>query len=299
MLQKITSEAPCELDWIVGKKGYLEIKIPALTEKNARFTVSSIKDSNFDINISCGKKYLEALRKGQSLSQKLGNDRYIGSPFFWFNAIKTNADICSQKVSFDVYLKGTLHSINIITSNGCSRESVNRVADELYKKCNSVKSLRNMLAKPFSSKDTEHIIAIITKSYDAPKDKNKLSLASKFCSLASEFLFDKAKPFYPRYDSVVAECLCHYILFYLPANCYKGKYHKQLENNFKVGINYRTKRAYSEYLKIYEAYLWFIKKILSKVSKLPDKTQRTYFTASQFTHLIKYTDKFKKSEISY
>lgn len=287
MLQKITSEAPHELDWILGKIGYLEIKIPALTEKNARHIDSGIKDSNFDINIACGKKYLEALRKGKSLSQKLGDDRYIGSPFFWFNAIRTSADICGEKVSFDVYLKGALHSINIMTSNGCSRESVNRVAEELYKKYKSVKSLRNMLAKPFSSKDTEHIIAIITKSYDVPKDKNKLSLASKFCSLASEFLFDKAKPFYPRYDSVVAECLCHYISFYLPANCYKGKYPKQLENNFKVGMNYRTIRAYTEYLKIYEAYSWFIKKILGKISKVPDKTQRIYFTALQFTQLIK------------
>lgn len=299
MFQKITSNDPYELDWIVGKISYIEIKIPALTTKNAKYIDSGIRNSNYDINIECGEKYLEALCKRKSFSQKPDDDRYIGSPFFWFNAMKTNVDICGEKVGFNIYLKGALHSINLLTSNGCSRESVNKVAEELYKKCNSVKCLRNMLSKPYSSKDAEHIVAIITKTYDLPnqKDKNKLALASKFCSIASEFLFDKVKPFYPKYDSIVAENLGYYISFYLQTNCYKGKYPKQLKNNFKVGINFRSRTAYTEYLKIYEAYIWFIRKILSKISKVPNKTQRISITASQFTHLIKYADKFKKSEI--
>jgi hypothetical protein len=296
MLQVITSNVPYELDWIEGKIDYLNIKIPALSEKNLKYIESGIQDSNYNSssNCECGKRYLDALRKGKSFSQKPDDDRYIGSPCFWFNAMKTNENICGEKVGFDVYLKGALHCINIATFNGCSRESINKVAEELYKKCNSVKCLRNMLTKPFSSKDTEHIIAIIAKSYDVLKDKNKLSLASKFCSLASEFLFDKVKPFYPRYDNIVAECLGYYISFYLPKNCYKGKYPKQVKNNFKVEINLRSGTAYTEYLKIYEAYSWFIRKILSKISKASDKTQKIYFTASQFTHLIKYADKFKK-----
>ena len=291
MLQIITSTDPFELDWIVGKISYFDIQIPALTEKNSKFIESAIKDFSYD-NLKCGHRYLEALRKRQSFSYKIDDDRYHGSPFFWFNAMKTNTEICGEKVTFNTYLKGALHCINLVTSNNCSREAINIVAEELYKKCETVKCLKHMLSKPFSAKDPEHIVSILTKSYDLPnqKDNNKLALASKFCSYASEFLFEKKKPFYPRYDLIVAENLSFYISFYLPKNCYKGKYPKQVNNNFKIDIHYRTKRGYAEYLKIYEAYTYFIKKILDKRSKVPDKKLRAYFTPARMLHLIRYAE---------
>ena len=96
MLQVITSNVPYELDYIEGKIDYLYIKIPALSEKNLKYIESGIQDSNY--NYECGKRYLDALRKGKSFSQKTDDDRYIGSPCFWFNAMKTNADICGEKV---------------------------------------------------------------------------------------------------------------------------------------------------------------------------------------------------------
>jgi hypothetical protein len=91
MLQVITSNVPYELDYIEGKIDYINIKIPALSEKNLKYIESGIQDSNYNSssNYECGKRYLDALRKGKSFSQKplITNLFFINRTFFCLKSL--------------------------------------------------------------------------------------------------------------------------------------------------------------------------------------------------------------------
>ena len=278
---------PYELDYLYDAED--KILIPALTKKNSLFLEAVVKlDSNYSSgsqSIECGKNFLTVLNDDTNFSQKPGNDNYVGSTRFWFEAMRDSFKIYGKNVDFSIYLQGALHNINLTNSTRCSKKSINKVAEELFKECKSSDSLRELLCRPFSKDNQQHIMSILTKPmYEG--DNNKLSLASKFCAYATEYLFsnEDTKPFYPKYDGVVSSNLYYYFYYYtkLSSRDIPENYKIVLNRNFKVKTNLKPDAKFKDYMNIYEAYSWCIARILEKVSCL---------NATELDHIIWYCKK--------
>lgn len=249
-------------------------------------------DSNYGNDaqsFECGKNFLTVLNDDTNFSQKPSNDNYVGSTIFWFESMKENCQICGKDVDFSVYLKGALHNINLTNSTRCSKKSINRAAEELSEKCKAAEDLREFLCQPFSKDNQQHIMSILT-SPNEEGDKNKLSLASKFCAYATEYLFGDMdfKPFYPKYDGVVSSNL-HYYFYHYARNFLKDipdNYKKVLNRNFKVKTNLNDDDRFNDYMSLYEAYSWCIARILEQLEK-----NDISLKATELDHIIWYCKK--------
>lgn len=279
---------PYELDYLYDAES--KIQIPALTKKNSLFLEAVIRlDSNYGNDVQsfeCGKNFLTVLNDDTNFSQKPGNDNYVGSTIFWFESMRDNSQICGKDVDFSVYLKGALHNINLTNSTRCSKKSINKVAEELSENCKSAEELRELLCQPFSKDNQQHIISILTRPTEEG-DKNKLSLASKFCAYATEYLFGDMdfKPLYPKYDGVVSSNLHYYFYYYctkLSSVDIPDNYGTVLNRNFKANMYLKPDAKFNDYMSIYEAYSWCIARILETVCCL---------NASELDHIIWYCKK--------
>lgn len=289
--KEVKSEEPYILDYLYDEE--LEIEIPALTKKNSSFLEAVVRlDSNYGNDAQpypCGKNFLNVLEDNTNFSQRPSNDNYVGSTRFWFESMQGNSDSCSNKVDFSTCLKGALHNINLTNSTRSSKESINSVADKLYDNCQSVDELRALLRETFSKDNPHHIMSILTKPTE-DGGKNKLSLASKFCAYATEYLFDNldSKPLYPKYDGVVSSNL-HYYFYHYAGDCLKDisdNYKKVLNRNFKVNSNLKNDSRFNDYMSIYEAYSWCIARILEQL-----ETNGIVLNASELDHIIWYCRK--------
>lgn len=289
--KEVKSNDPYILDYLYDEE--LEIEIPSLTKKNSLFLEAVVRlDSNYGNDAqpnSCGKNFLNVLEDNTNFSQRPGNDNYVGSTRFWFESMQGNSDSCSNKVDFGTCLKGALHNINLTNSTRSSKESINSVADKLYDNCRSVDELIALLRETFSKDNLQHIMSILTKPTEEG-GKNKLSLASKFCAYATEYLFDNldSKPLYPKYDGVVSSNL-HYYFYHYAGDCLKDipdDYRKILDRNFKVNQNLKNDDRFNDYMSIYEAYSWCIARILEQLDK-----NHVSLKASELDHIIWYCKK--------
>lgn len=289
--KEVKSDDPYILDYLYDEE--LEIEIPALTKKNSLFLEAVVRlDSNYGNDAQpypCGKNFLNVLGDNTNFSQRPKNDNYVGSTRYWFESMQGNSDSCGIKVDFGTCLKGALHNINLTNSTRSSKESINSVADKLYDNCRSVDELRALLRETFSNDNQHHIMSILTKPTEEG-GKNKLSLASKFCAYATEYLFDNldSKPLYPKYDGVVSSNL-HYYFYHYAGDCLQDipdDYRKILNRNFKVNLNLKNDDRFNDYMSIYEAYSWCIARILEQLDK-----NHVILKASELDHIIWYCKK--------
>lgn len=279
------------LDYLYDEK--IKIKIPSLTKKNSLFLEAVVRlDSNYGNDAQpypCGKNFLNVLEDNTNFSQKPSNDNYVGSTRFWFESMQENSKSCSNELDFNICLRGALHNINLTNSTRSSKESINSVADKLYDNCRSVDELRALLRETFSKDNQKHIMSIVTKPTEEG-GKNKLSLASKFCAYATEYLFASMdpKPFYPKYDGVVSSNLHYYFYHYAGTylNDIPDNYSRILNRNFKVNLYLKNDARFNDYMSIYEAYSWCIARILEQLEK-----NHISLKASELDHIIWYCKK--------
>ena len=289
--KEVKSDDPYILDYLYDEK--IKIKIPSLTEKNSLFLEAVVRlDSNYGNDAQpypCGKNFLNVLEDNTNFSQRPSNDNYVGSTSFWFESMQKNSKSCSNELDFNICLRGALHNINLTNSTRSSKESINSVADKLYDNCQSVDELKALLRETFSKDNPHHIMSILTKPTE-DGGKNKLSLASKFCAYATEYLFNDIdlKPFYPKYDGVVSSNL-HYYFYHYAGTYLKNipdDYRKILNRNFKVNLNLKNDDRFNDYMSIYEAYSWCIARILEQL-----ETNGIVLKASELDHIIWYCKK--------
>ncbi|WP_202109203.1 hypothetical protein [Succinivibrio dextrinosolvens] len=285
------SKNPYELDMEVSSTVEKTIKIPALTEKNRNFIEAVVKlDSRYGKEAIINKPSDTVLKELQWLSKQTefvedtlsfsiipGEDNYLGSTHYWFDAIKNNLnnDFCN--------LLGALYNINLTNSTRRSYREIFYKAKNLREKLNNkldFNTLKNELSKDFSQNCNNHIISYLT--YPGQNGACTLSLASKFCSYACEYFgLDKS---YSKYDTIVSDNLKYYIDAYLTDEQDLSKdYNKFRDSKFKVnGQGKKFERS----LKVYQAYSYFIERIIEKLA-----VKKVSINKNELDHIIWYSKK--------
>ncbi|MBE6422869.1 hypothetical protein [Succinivibrio dextrinosolvens] len=268
-------EEPYVLDVMVSCTGEETIKIPALTEKNRNFIEAVVKlDSRYgkenNENGEPNKKAKEKLKKlAESSNYPFGKDlkfsldeednKYIGTTHYWFKQIKEN------KENNFINILGALYNINLTNSTRRSYKEVFYKAKHLKDKLNNkldYETIKTELLKDFKSNKTNHIITYLTDPKVMEGNGScTLSLASKFCSYACNYF--NLEDLYSKYDTIVSNNLHYYIDAYLDNSCDLNRdYTNCKKSNFKVNGD---KNRFEKNLMVYEAYSFFIEKIIEKI----------------------------------
>lgn len=214
-----SSSDPYELDYVIVKK---DIKLPALTEKNARFIEAVVRlDSNYARDFCENEPDSEF---DPEINAQDAKGKYCGSSAYWFKKMKEDGTNFKKCVLGAVIAVDTVNSTHLEACNNGRREARDIICDY----CHNCEDLVKKLNVPYSA-DKNHILSLLCQPMDAKNKKGKrynLSFASKFCSYAAELL--NANLRYSKYDDVVSDILPLYADVYLgrkyPKGAFKIKY---------------------------------------------------------------------------
>lgn len=262
--QRRNSDDPYEMDIDVLDN---DVKIPALTDKNIKFTKGILNyDSNYNKE---SDKDAGPYSKNIFLSDfEVKKNKYTGSIAYWFAQMKNG-------INFKQCLRGAIVAIDRSNSThlSASKDGRSKIFDIIYSElecdCQNVNALKEKLDKVAEDKtiDEDHLIAKMSKNITSTKsnqERSNLSFASKFCAYADLYLNGNNNR-YSKYDNVVSNYLKLYIDVFLEGKL-DGK------RIFKKNIHYssRDKRASNNetdyILNIYNTYSKCIEKIIRKVN---------------------------------
>ncbi len=238
-----SNEDPYVLDYAVGGN----FRIPALTEKNARFIEAVVGlDSNYNRDTDVNAAPDDGFDPFRNASSSDG--KYCGSPAYWFNQMENGGD-------FEKCLLGAIISIDRTNSTHLESAVNGRVAIKniILGACKDIIHLKEELNKDFRLNPKKHLIGLLSCEMTAKKSgttRSNLSFASKFCSYASLCL--KTNFEYSKYDNVVASHLGDYIKLYLNDMLTKQtsyKYDSSRKNKSCDGLQY-TLDIYSNYYQL-------------------------------------------------
>lgn len=295
-------------------------RIPALTVHNTNFLEKVIQlDSRYkfeqDIikpsaNIRKLKNISDILNYTRNyisekdkniFSTKVNNKNYIGSIKYWFKRL--DASLKKKSINYAVCIIFLLLNINLTNSTRHSYKEVIITALKIIQKYNTPECLIDNLLKQKSKIDSECILYDLTNKiganefskieriynlenydgfdFDIYDDSFKLSLASKFCSYACEYLKDliKAKIEYSKYDKIVSNNLHFYIKFYVSADATDV-------NNKTFSIE--NKKRINDLIHIYNIYSGYINNIISNINS---GKSEIYYNKNKFDHVIWYSNK--------
>ncbi len=246
----------------------------ALTRKNADYISSIINNFSDESRIKAPSKNFDPEKNCSS-----ADGMYCGSMAYWFEEMKND----KTNSNFEKNVLGAviaIDSFNKTHLESC-KDGRKEMCDRICHACSDLNGLMAKLNESFNSKNSEHLISILTREIDAKKQDQKrfnLSFATKFCSYASFFLATKAT--YSIYDSIVSEYLPEYVREYLGKQVPKSSYKIPTASKGTDPLNLR--------LEIYEDYSKMIEDILGCL-----RISNIRINKRELDHIIWYNSKYK------
>lgn len=241
-------------------------KIPALSEKNIKFTKGILNyDSNYkkESDKNAGP-YSENIF---SSDFEVKENKYTGSIAYWFTKM-------NEGENFSQCLRGAIVAIDRSNSThlSASKNGRSTIFNIIYSNYQNVVTLKKELGK-FSKGKTigkDHLIAKMSINIASTKGNQKrsnLSFASKFCAYADLYL-NGNKNRYSKYDNVVSNHLKPYIDVFLDGKLdNKDKKKIRKKDIHYSSLDKKTSNNATDYiLGIYNTYSKCIGKIISKVN---------------------------------
>ena len=263
-----TNNDPYILDYAI----YHEMRIPALTRKNANFIEAVVgldsnynRDSDIEAAPDCGFNPINNVSSS--------NGKYCGSAAYWFHKMENGGD-------FKECLLGAIISIDRTNSTHLEAAVDGRIKirDIILNLCQNVSELKRELNKDFSSNPKKHLIGLMSVEMPAKGRGNRsnLSFASKFCSYASIYLRTELE--YSKYDNVVASHLGKYISAYL-----KKETVDPADYRYDSGRKNKSADRLQYTVNIYINYYQLIGCIISSL-----KEQNVNINRNEFDHIVWY-----------
>ena len=272
-------EQPKTTPYVLDYKVYNDLKIPALTRKNADFVEAVVGlDSNYNRDADVNAKPDDDFDVFQNTSSSSG--KYCGSSAYWFYKMEHGGN-------FEECLLGAIISIDRTNSTHLESGVDGRrvIKDIILKKCKNVEKLKKELNKDFQTNPKEHLIGIMSVDLPAKKkgtNRSNLSFASKFCSYASICLNTQIE--YSKYDNVVASHLKEYVEAYLNRSDIKNcefKYDSDRKNKSQDRLHYVT----NVYIRYYQ--------LIGEIIDCLKQQHNVSISRNEFDHIVWYGFKGK------